>query len=413
MGKALNTPIHSAWSPDGRWLASLGKPIKGQSLESPDQPALNPNRHALLLSEVIHPVTGLRTHEKVERLEFSPDGSQLSVNRTLVQTRKDDRGCRLIPLADEGGGVIRYAGKDQRFRIERYQQDTGGFVFRVDLMAPRRERTYLKHPGFTEPPFFVQGKTTVPRPKAFALSPDGKQLVALFFLDRREDHPKDARNLGEIRYVNSLESWDVGRGQLAIWNVDSPEEHFASIDFILGGERVVTTSDQGVKVWDPKTGQVLQRFALARQPNVSWSSSGTREKGWVQAEWTFSLQPPLILSPGGDYALLLAREDSYDLISWRDGKKLGAVPSPLHNLGPKALSPDGRVVARIHLLSDERTGKWLEWHLPVRPLVTALAFHPDGDVIAVGDETGLVRLWHLGWIKAEAEKIGIPLPVLK
>ena len=66
------------------------------------------------------------------------------------------------------------------------------------------------------------------------------------------------------------------------------------------------------------------------------------------------------------------------------------------------------------LLRDVASGHTLIWDLPGRldQGITALAFHPDGDVLATGDATGMVRLWHLGWIGREAEALGISLPVL-
>jgi WD40 repeat protein/tRNA A-37 threonylcarbamoyl transferase component Bud32 len=376
IGKALNQPLTSAWSPDGRWIASLGRP--------------------------------------------------LTVNHTLLLSRKDERRCSLMPIADEGGGLIRFANKDQRWRIERRQQDADGFVFRLDQMAPRKRRIDLAHPGFTDAPFFVKGKTTVARPATFALSPNGKQLVALFFLDRREDHPRDAKELGDIQVEFSLESWNIEQGKrTAIWNADNPEERFASLDFALGGERVLTTSDQGVKVWDAATGKVLHGFESAVTPNHTATASGDRAKGQVMYQWSFGYAAPLVLASGGEHALILTKKDDpqqpaarlhYDLIALRTGTREGSV-QVTSEVGPLALSPDGRflVIARGNrlILKEFRTGNWLEWDIPGRFLsTTSLAIHPDGDVLATADETGMVRQWHLGWIRAEAENTGIRLPVL-
>ena len=109
VGKALNQPKTSAWSPDGRWIASLGRPLTYPEIQSDAVGhSAGAQGNVLLLSEVVHPVTGLRTREQVERMEFSQNGSQFSVNRTLYMTHKDERRCSLIPVAEEGGGLVRF-----------------------------------------------------------------------------------------------------------------------------------------------------------------------------------------------------------------------------------------------------------------------------------------------------------------
>ncbi len=81
-----------------------------------------------------------------------------------------------------------------------------------------------------------------------------------------------------------------------------------------------------------------------------------------------------------------------------------------------ALSPDGRFVATGSNPPQVATGEVRVWEtstgrlrfppLPHTNFVAALAFHPDGKVLAAGDFNGLVRLWDA----STGKEIGRPLP---
>ena len=280
MAKVPMQAYRSAWSPDGRWLATACDQFVQAELErgAVSEPGGPPVR--LLVSEVVRPVTGLRTSESVTRLAFSPDGGELSINRTLLRTRKDDRRCGLVPPREEGAGAIRYASKDQRWRIEAWPGDADTKIFWLDQQTPKQRRIELKHPGFTDPPFFRAGKPMVARPFRFALSPDGKQLVSSLFVDYNK-----VIGIGNGEYdtspaVFALESWDIEKQQrTAIWNADDPHEAFLSVEFCNGGACVLTASDRGVKLWDARTGAVLRRFPPVVQVFQNRSLSHTVGRG--------------------------------------------------------------------------------------------------------------------------------------
>jgi WD40 repeat protein/tRNA A-37 threonylcarbamoyl transferase component Bud32 len=426
IGKVMNQTQRSAWSADGRWIASVHG---GKDLE---------------LSEVVHPVAGVRTWQGVTRLAFSPDGRELSVNRTLIQTRKDERRCGLAPPREEGDGAIRYAGKDQRWRIEAFPEDADTKILWLDQMTPKQRRIEFKHPGFTEPPFFRAGKSMVARPSRWTMSPTGKQLVSSFFVDYSRNEGIFIKDHDPLPAVFSLESWDVEKRQrTAIWNSEDPNEAFLSVDFCRDGALVLTASNRGVKLWDAHTGAVLRRFPPVVMVHQTSSFSARADRGKLHMmKWAESFELPFAVSPDGEHALIVtgpmpSEEElrggvrllkdgwHYDAISLADGATVGTVVIPpaanAQVLGADkrtlALSPEGRWVAEARanriVLRDVAGGRTLAWDA-TRPGqgITALAFHPDGDVLAAGDATGMVRLWHLGWIGREAEKLGIPLPVL-
>ena len=68
-------------------------------------------------------------------------------------------------------------------------------------------------------------------------------------------------------------------------------------------------------------------------------------------------------------------------------------------------NPDGRVAGEVRVW-DASTGRLRFPPMPHTNYVAALAFQPDGKVLAAGDFNGLVRLWDT----ATGREIGRPLP---
>ncbi len=425
VGTAPYAPGSSAWSPDGRWIVSYCSNARERDVEPGGVlKTVQGNVTAgLLFSEVIYPVPCVRTWESMQRLEFSPDGTTLSANRTLLQTHKDERGCGLMLPRDEGGGVIRYAGNDQRWRIEAFPEDADTKILRLDQMTPKRRRIELKHPGFTAPPFARNDKPAVARPSRYALSPNGKQLVVASYVDHFRTGLLDAFKDPDPKPTEfALESWDVEKQErTAIWNSQNSREKFLAVEFCRGGEWVLTASDDGIKVWDAQTGKVLRRFPMPVPVYLQKSFSQRADRGKLHVMVCADAGIlPFVVSPDGEHALIVNAENAwrYDAIALADGARRGSVHVAAAGLKPAiALSPQGRWAAVAHhhrvFLHDLTSGRMLDWdgaRMPQR--VTALAFNHAGDVLATGDETGMVRLWDLGWIGREAERLGIPLPVL-
>ncbi|MFN4260815.1 MAG: protein kinase domain-containing protein [Gemmataceae bacterium] len=401
IGSAQNDPLVSAWSPDGRWIASWGTFLSTSALEvGATNRVTNQafDHNVLLLSEVVRPVSGWLAREKTNNLQFSDDGTLLRTDRQPLRTFESPRMMSLEPVKNDPAPSI-------------------GFTSWKFWGTPTIQ---LTHPGFRDEPFARKGKTTVARPTSIARHPNGKQLVAVFFLDRREDHPV---NLRDAKAEYSLELWDIEqKKQLAIWNTDSTEA-FASVAFALGGDCVVTTSDRGVKQWDAKSGQVIRQYPLPIEPNRSGSSAGgDKNDGHVILSATFQNPQPLILAPGGEHALVMTHYDindpekkpyRYERIELRTGAGHGSFRREGYEYGPMALSLNGRWLAEVRTggirLHDLDTGEALNWSTRE---ITALAFHPNGEVLAAADATGLVSLWHLGWIRTDSVENGIPLPVL-
>ena len=78
--------------------------------------------------------------------------------------------------------------------------------------------------------------------------------------------------------------------------------------------------------------------------------------------------------------------------------------SPRGNSFATGSHPDGRVAGEVRLW-DAKTGRLLLLPMQHTNYVAALAFHPDGTVLAAGDFSGLVRTWDT----STGKEIGRPL----
>jgi len=203
------------------------------------------------------------------------------------------------------------------------------------------------------------------------------------------------------------------------------------------GTRLVSGSrDRTVQVWDPLTGE---RIGGARTPGeiaqVAFSPDGTRIAGagyysalgqvWSAADAAplFELQGhgtrlrSVAWGPGGER---IATGDEAGVVVMHDaatGEAVAQFEAVTGDATALAFSPDGSVlavgssrgeVALWRLGADERdTGERDAIWPPHSGGITALAFSPDGSLLITAGRDGAVRLWDAGALSGAAGRVDL------
>lgn len=130
--------------------------------------------------------------------------------------------------------------------------------------------------------------------KGYEFSPDGKHVATFFFGDTRIWDARSAEMKFKLansettdvlfspdgRWLATASSnkqsagsiWDVQTGQLKL-ALPSIGSKSVSVEFNSDGTILATANDSGVRLWDPKTGELLATLTEARYP-VAFSSDG-------------------------------------------------------------------------------------------------------------------------------------------
>jgi len=159
-----------------------------------------------------------------------------------------------------------------------------------------------------------------------------------------------------------------------------------SVAFSGSGREVHSASNDGqVHVWDVATGKQMRRFQLKLETELS----RFRPRFPGRGQDTF-----ILIAPGGRYAAAAWNHRSFRLFELRSGEEVCDFGQFfVHDLA-MAFSPDGSLLAAsypdrkgdrvsIQIWEVDSGKKVHQWTRP--GMVTALAFSPDGKVLACGD----------------------------
>ena len=307
--------------------------------------------------------------------EFSNDGRLIATapaNRFASPTEEsmpnkvslhDDSGAELFQTAELSGPIkwLKFNSDGRRMAASAVDPK-GELNTRLQIAvwdtALGNERFSIRLPGSDA--------------SAFALSPDGNRLVALF-----------APALGSLE-ENSIKIWDVDTGRV-VWESAKFSDPL-DLKFSPDGRRILGSNFVGTMVWDAEIGRLL------------WSTQGEDE---IASE-TFSDDSTQLLQ----FSLLTGRIVLRNMDSGRELRSVNA-SSIISNmqLDKIVLSPDGRKLAFVGL---SNAGQVLIWNLE-RPddepfklfgygeVVRSFSFSPDNRRFAtsvwVNSDKGEIKLW--------------------
>ena len=329
------------YSPDGRWLASLGG--DGElCIWDADSGQCVRRFKELVKPGVREPLAAQLAGASPTRcmLAFSADGARLAVggvdNRLHIFDPAAGKLTRSLPMW--GGG----------FAFASDGQDVGALVNHRKLV--RRKISDGKESAAAT---LDRGNLTTPTPAAF--SPDGK-LLAL--VDERK-----------------LRLYDAVTGKVARELPVETKAGAVALLFAPNGKALVVGSAKQIRVWDVEAGM----------PHVDLPTAGN---GTTR----------LAFSPDGSILAVSAPSpDGVVLWNLADGKPLRSI-DPMGGM-PTALgfSPDGKTLAIGSGLRIDRfeaaTGKRLDKLPGHHSAVTATALSADGRLVASGDAHGTCYLW--------------------
>jgi WD40 repeat protein len=257
-----------------------------------------------------------------------------------------------------------------------------------------------------------------------AFSPDGKRLVSA----GSTWDPDGEAPLGYARL------WDVPAGRDEGPLVGVPGKVWKAA-FSPDGHRLALASDRATTVWDAKrhhqllslAGPDVRGFAVALSPDGKrlatgsegavfvWDATGKRERSLTGHTGAVSA---VAFAPGG--ARLLSLDETHvrvwDLTTGAVVRRLDASAEPVilraearegpagpslvvHEAAPVAFHPDGRRVAfggagRVRVwdvVAGKPRGRFSRFQ--GHPNITALAFSPDGKLLASAGDEGAVKFW--------------------
>jgi WD40 repeat protein len=198
--------------------------------------------------------------------------------------------------------------------------------------------------------------------------------------------------------------WDTATSERRTGVAGSPiaRSIIKALRFAPDGKSVATISGDWVRTWDVATGRETHRFPLPNKgPNTGFSTIGAK----------------LVYSPDGTMiAATSTRDGLIFLLDIASGREIGRLDGPESRVKALAFSPDGNVLAAgvdvdprfpksdlAIRLWDVAARKELGRVKAHRSSITALVFSPDGQRLLSASEDATALVWDVAALSGRNE----------
>jgi WD40 repeat protein/tRNA A-37 threonylcarbamoyl transferase component Bud32 len=227
-----------------------------------------------------------------------------------------------------------------------------------------------------------------------AVSPDGKSLLLDWQRHVREKNPQCYHTEGR------LEFWDLTLpNRLGVWEQSQPGSSmdWQLLRFSPDGKKAVTQG-RSIWIWDVPTGKKLREVSIQTEIGPSHSYLHSVKDAAFNAT--------------GELLFAVSDKGRLDKIDVQTGKILTTWKMPEEESASLAFHPDGNMIATggtSHLIRlwDTATGRELAHWEGHDTSITALTFSPDGRTLVSGSADGTLKLWDLPAIRHELAVLGL------
>jgi WD40 repeat protein len=210
-----------------------------------------------------------------------------------------------------------------------------------------------------------------------AYSPDGQTLASGGSISYQElIRLKYSPDLASGSYDQSIKLWDVKTGKL-LQTLKGDSGSVKSVAYSPDGQTLASGSYDQTKLWDVKTGKLLQTLK--------------GHSGSVKS---------VAYSPDGQTVASGSDDNTIKLWNVKTGKLLQTLEGHSSWVNSVAYSPDGQTVASgsrdsTIKLWNVKTGKLLQTLEGHSISVNSVAYSPDGQTLASGSGDDTIKIWRL------------------